>query len=283
MTQQPRGPVLINLAPTGMIPTRAMTPHVPLTVDEIVADVDRCVGLGVNVVHLHARDDDGRPTWRKDVYARLIGGIRERHPSVVLGVSLSGRDWSELDKRADVLDLTGDLRPDLASLTLSSLNFSTGASVNQPDTVVRLAERITERGIRPELEVFDLGMLNVVTHLAAKGVLAPPLYVNLILGNVAGAQPEAGHVAALQAGMPAGSLWTAGGIGRTQTAAVTLGALLGHGARIGLEDNIWHDAARTELATNAGLVGRVLGLAGAFERRAATLDEARQMLGLDPR
>lgn len=283
MTESPRGPVLINLAPTGMVPTRAMTPHVPLTVDEIVADVDRCVELGVNVVHLHARDDEGRPTWRKDVYARLIGGIRERHPSVVLGVSLSGRDWSELHQRADVLDLAGDLRPDLASLTLSSLNFSTGASVNEPDTVVRLAERMTEQGIRPELEVFDLGMLNVVTHLAAKGVLAPPYYLNLILGNVAGAQPDAGHLGALQAGMPTTSLWTAGGIGRTQTAAVTLGALLGSGARIGLEDNIWHDAARTELATNAGLVDRVVGLARTFERRPATHAEARRMLGLDPR
>ncbi len=275
--------IIINLAPTGMIPTRAMTPHVPLTVDEIVRDVCRCVELGANVVHLHARDDDGRPTWRKEVYGRLIGGIRERHPSVVIGVTLSGRDVQDVDLRADPLDLTDDLRPDLASLTLSSLNFGTGPSINAPETVVALANRMADRGIRPELEVFDLGMLSVVERLSARGILTPPYYVNLILGNVAGAQPTAAHVAALQWSMPAGSVWTAGGIGCAQNAAVTLGTLLGNGARIGIEDNVWADTARTRLATNAELVERVLGLAATLERPIATHEQTRAMLGLDPR
>lgn len=275
--------IIINLAPTGMIPTRAMTPHAPLTVDEIVEDVSRCVELGANVVHLHARDDEGRPTWRKEVYARLVGGIRERHPSVVIGVSLSGRDVQDIDQRADPLELSDDLRPDLASLTLSSLNFGTGPSINAPETVVALATRMADRGIRPELEVFDLGMLSVVERLSAKGILRPPYYVNLILGNVAGAQPTAAHVAALQASMMPGSVWTAGGIGRAQNAAVTLGTMLGDGARIGIEDNVWADGARSRLATNSELVERVLGLAAVLERPIATHEQTRTMLGLQPR
>jgi 3-keto-5-aminohexanoate cleavage enzyme len=277
------GHLLVNLAPTGMVPTRAMSPHVPLTVEEIVADVCRCIRLGVNVVHLHARDQDGRPTWRKEVYARIIAGIRSEHPQVVLGVSLSGRDVSDVDLRADPLDLSGDLRPDLASLTMSSLNFGSGASINAPDTVVALADRMAERGIRPELEIFDLGMLNVVEYLAARGRLTSPFYVNLILGNVAGAQPTPAHLAALQTALPPGAIWTAGGIGRAQRAATTLGTMFGHGVRIGLEDNIWADDARSRHATNESLVRDVLGMAERFERQVATPAEARRMLGLAPR
>src|SRR6185295_125809 len=112
--------------------------------------------------HLHARDEHDRPTHSKDVYARIIAGIREQRPDLVLCVSCSGRRAPEFAPRAEVLDLDGDLAPDMASLSLSSLNFSRQASVNAPDVVVALAERMGERGIRPEVEIFDLGMVSVL-------------------------------------------------------------------------------------------------------------------------
>jgi 3-keto-5-aminohexanoate cleavage enzyme len=109
-------PLIINLAPTGMVPTRAMTPHVPLQPEEIVAEALAAAELGASMVHIHARDADGRPAWQRDAYARIISGVRERRPDLVICVSTSGRDFPEFDKRSDVLGLTGDLRPDMASL-----------------------------------------------------------------------------------------------------------------------------------------------------------------------
>ena len=114
-------PAPIVLAPTGMVPTRAMTPHVPLTPAEIAADVAAAAAIGITSVHLHARDDAGDPTWEREVYRRIVGAVREAAPEVVINVSTSGRTWSEVERRAECLALEGDLKPDLASLTLSLL------------------------------------------------------------------------------------------------------------------------------------------------------------------
>ena len=274
--------MIINLCPTGMVPTRAMSPQVPLTNAEIAREVDACVPLGVNMVHLHVRDEEGRPHYGKDRYADLIGRIRERHPDLVLCVSCSGRNFGEFEKRSEVLGLDGALRPDMASLTLSSMNFARQASVNAPDLVRRLAETMAERGIRPELEVFDLGMLNMANYLIAKGVLRPPHYVNLILGNLATAQASPAHLAALLAEMPPDAIWCVGGIGGAQLRACAMGVLHGHGVRIGLEDNLYADPERTELATNPGLVRRIVELGRLLGQTPASPSEVRERLGIAP-
>jgi len=286
-TPRPAAPqgvkVIVNLAPTGVVPTRALTPHVPLGVREVVADVASCVRRGANLVHLHARDARGRPTWRREVYAQLIGGIREQFPELPLCVSLSGRVGTSLRERADVLRLTGDLAPDLASLTLGSMNFAREASVNGPETIRRLAECLAERGIKPELEIFDLGMVNYANYLVDRGLLAPPHYFNVLLGNVSSAQATPAHLGQMIAGLPAGSVWTGAGFGEHQLPMNVLGLLYGHGARVGLEDTLWLDAGRRTLATNEILVERVAGLAATFGRRVASPAEVRAILGLPPR
>jgi uncharacterized protein (DUF849 family) len=271
---------LVNLAPTGMVPTRAMTPHVPLTVAEIVEDVTRCAALGVSIVHLHARDETGAPTWRKDIYRLIIAGIRNRHPELILCVSLSGRLWGDFERRAEVLDLGGDERPDMASLTLGSMNFAGSASVNDPEMIGRLAVAMAERGIVPELEVFDTGMATYASYLADRGVLAGPHYANLLLGNVATAPVTPLSLAATVAGLPAGTIWAAAGIGRTQTDAAVLGIVHGNGVRIGLEDNIWLDRERNALATNEQLVKRVADLANLLGRPPAKPAQVRAALGM---
>lgn len=259
-------PFVLNLAPTGMVPTRASTPHAPLQPDEIVADVVQCAAAGITTVHLHARDADGRPTHRADVYREIIAGIRQDCPDLVIGVSCSGRSVSELEARAEVLDIDGDLRPDLASLTLSSLNFSRQASLNSPDVVRGLAQRMQDRGITPELEIFDIGMANYAAYLVDKGVLTPPLYANVFVGNVATAQLRLLDLAAVVAALPAGTTWSLAGIGRSQNAATAVGIALGGGVRTGLEDDIWADADRTELGTNLGKTKRIHALAGVDAR-----------------
>lgn len=280
MTEQP---LILNLAPTGMVPTREMSEHVPLQPDEIVADVLRCAEQGITVAHLHARDEHDEPTHSKDVYARIISGIRERRPDLVLCVSCSGRRLPDFAPRAEVLDLEGDLAPDTASLTLSSLNFPRQASVNAPDVVVALAERMSERGIRPELEIFDLGMVAVLRFLQERNVLAGPAQANLLFGNLATAGADLPDIGALVGRLPGGTIWSLAGLGAAQLPVAGIGAAVAPGVRIGLEDNLWLDANRTQPATNQDLVGRVHALAEAQGRPIMTPAELRAALGLQQR
>ena len=259
-------PVPIVLAPTGMVPTRAMTPHVPLTPEEIARDVAAAARIGITSVHLHARDADGEPTWVREVYARIVGAVREAAPDVVVNVSTSGRTWSELEKRADALALDGDLKPDLASLTLSSLNFMGGASVNAPEVVRGLARIMRERGIVPELEIFDLGMVNFAHVLRKEGLLPGPVVANLFFGNVAGMQANLPEVGLAVERLPEGALWSGAGLGDFQLTAQALAVAAGGGVRVGLEDGIWFDRARTRLATNPMLVERVHDLLAVHDR-----------------
>lgn len=277
-------PFLLNFTPTGMIPTKAMTPEVPIHPPEIVAQVDQAVALGANMVHLHARDpESGAPTYRKDVYAEIVAGVRARHPQLVICLSTSGRDFPGFEHRSECLDLTGDLKPDMGSLTLSSLNFNAQASMNSPDMIKSLAGKMQDLGIKPELEVFDLGMINYAHYLISKGLITPPYYFNLILGNIACAQANLLSLGLMIKELPADSYWSVGGIGGTQLRMNAIGIVDGGGVRVGLEDNIYWDAERTRLASNRELVERIVGIATAMGRRPYSQDEAREVLGLPAR
>jgi uncharacterized protein (DUF849 family) len=265
-----------------MVPTRDMSPHVPLSPDEIVRDVLACADLGITSVHLHARAADGSPTHERDVFARIIAGIREVRTDVVIGVTTSGRVDPSLGPRAEVLTLDGDLRPDMASLTTSSLNFARSASVNAPDVVRGLAERMRDAGIKPELEIFDLGMARYVGYLVERGVLVEPLYANLFFGNVATAHATLSDMAAMVAAMPPGAILGLGGIGRAQRITAAVALAMGYGVRIGLEDSLFANDDRTELATNPGLVAMVHAAARMHERTLLDGDALRSLLGITP-
>jgi 3-keto-5-aminohexanoate cleavage enzyme len=272
-------PLIVNLAPTGMVPMRDDTPHVPLSTAEILADVERCRD-GVALVHVHARLPDGTPSQRPEDVAPIVEGIRAIDPELIVCVSCSGRIDRDLEARAAVLDLDGAAKPDMASLTVGSNNFLRQASVNAPDVVVGLATRMRERGIKPELEAFEPGMLAYAAHLARRGVLEGPHYVNILLGNPGTAPPTAAMLAAFLSALPDATTWALAGIGRFQLDATLLAIAVGGHVRVGLEDNIWLDRERTQLATNAGLVERVGRLAELAERPVATPAQARALLGL---
>ncbi|MBD3258145.1 3-keto-5-aminohexanoate cleavage protein, partial [candidate division GN15 bacterium] len=146
----PYSKLIINAAITGMIPMKNDTPHVPISVEEIIEDAGKCIQAGASMVHIHARDDDGVPTHQKDVYEQIIRGIRSAHPDVIICASLSGRLKNTFETRSEVLDLDGDVKPDMGSLTMGSLNFPKQASVNSPEMISQLATRMLERGIVPE-------------------------------------------------------------------------------------------------------------------------------------
>lgn len=275
-------PLIVNLACTGVIPTRAMSAQVPIAHEEIVEDVARALDLGVQMVHLHARDSQGVQTGDPQPYGRLVEAIRALPggQELVIGVTTSGRHDASFESRARVLNLDGSAKPDMASLTLSSLNFVQSASVNQPDTIRRLAQRMLERGIKPELEVFDVGMANFARVLLNEGLIEAPLYVNVLLGNIAGAQPDLIQLAAILAALPPGCVVAIAGLGRFQLGANGFGLLVADGVRVGLEDNLWQNQQRTIGASNERLVQRVIAQAALFERVMLSRAEVRARLGM---
>ena len=267
MVQQLDFPLI--LAPTGMVPTKQQNPALPTTPKEIAATVKNCASLGITAVHLHARDDAGEAAWDKKIYAEIISEVRSLSPEVLINVSTSGRSWSEIEKRADVLALDGDLKPDIASLTTSSLNFLRSASVNEPDTVRKLAGIMLERGIHPELELFDLGMVNAAKILVKEKLLRLPILANVFLGNAFSAQATPLALAAMLQGLPDETIWSVAGIGDYNLDSYALSLASGGGVRVGLEDGIFiREKGERRLTSNEELVERVLKISQALDRTA---------------
>jgi 3-oxoadipate:acetyl-CoA acetyltransferase len=273
-------PLIVNLALTGMVPTRESSPHVPLTTEEILEDVRACAALGAAIVHVHARGPDGRPTHRAEAFAEIIEGIRAIDPELVVCATTSGRDVADVEARAEVLDLEGAARPDMASLTLGSNNFPGQVSANAPDTIKDLALRMRDRGIRPELEAFEPGMVAYGRHLLERGVLEEPCYLNVILGGQGTAPLTPAVLAGFLSLVPDAWTWALGGIGRAQIDTSAMAVAAGGHVRIGLEDNLWLDRDRRHLATNAEMVERVAELAQLSDRPLATPGQVRERLGL---
>jgi len=275
--------LIVNFTPTGMIPTKEMTPYVPIEVNEIVDDIHKASEIGITMVHIHARETgSGKPTYKSDVYASIIEKVRKFDKELILCVSLSGRDFSEFEKRAEPLNLEGDLKPDMGSLTLSSVNFNRQASVNSPKMIQDLAGKMKEKGIVAELEAFDSGMINYAHYLSKKGLLDPPFYFNLLLGNIACAQADLLHVGVMVNDLPKQSYWSLAGIGDWQLNMNSLAIAMGGGVRVGIEDNIYFDKKRTMLAKNEDLIKRVHTIAEANERQLMTAGELRKLLKLNP-
>jgi 3-keto-5-aminohexanoate cleavage enzyme len=273
-------PLVINLALTGMVPYRKDNPHVPITSDEIAADAERCFQAGARIFHIHARGKDEQPIYHREIFAETIQKIKQKVPDAIICVTTSGRLHKSFEERSDVLNLDGNLKPDLASLTLGSLNFPKQASVNDPEMITKLALRMAERGIVPELEIFDFGMLDYAHYLISRGILKPPFVFNLLLGSLGTLSATPLNLALLIDRLPAGSFWSAAGIGRFQFSMNALGVAMGGNVRTGLEDNLYMDSEKQDLASNENLVKRITTYALALGRRIATTNETRQILGL---
>ncbi len=165
----------------------------------------------------------------------------------MLCVSTSGRAQTDFDARLRVLELDGDMKPDMASLTPGSLNFLKSAGMNAPDMICRLMERMVQLTIKSEIEIFDAGMAHYVRVLVDQGILIAPVYINVLFSNIFNAQPTPTDVAAIMRSLPSNAIVSFAGIGRFQLVANVLGLICANGVRVGLEDNLWNDAQRTML------------------------------------
>lgn len=275
--------LIINAAVTGMVPTKEQNPHLPCSVEEIIKEVKRCRDAGASIVHVHARDENQRPTHRGDIYKELFEGIRQTCPDILISGSASGRIHPDLQHRSEVLNPGGVIKPDFGSLTLGSLNFPNQASVNQPDVIKGLALRMNELGIVPEWEIFDFGMIDYAKYLIEKGFLQKPFYGNILLGSLGTAAATAQNLAMMVSALPTGTTWSATGIGKFQFQINCLAIAMGGHVRVGLEDNLWYDEDRIQLATNPGLIERVVNVAVAMGRDIATPDQAREIIGFPAR
>jgi uncharacterized protein (DUF849 family) len=274
--------LIIDFTPTGMIPTRSLTPHVPVSISEIIEEVHSAWEIGITKVHLHARDEQTEsPSYKKEIYAAIIEGIRKFAPTLVICVSLSGRTFNRFEERSQALELEGNLKPDFGSLTLSSLNFNKIASINTPEMIQNLAAKMKELGIVPELEAFDAGMINFAKYLIKKELLDPPYYFNLLLGNIACAQADILYAGIMIRDLPENSIWSLAGIGEYQLMMNSVAIAIGGGVRVGLEDNIWYDNSRTKLASNTDLIKRINVLAEANDRKIMSSEEFRQKMNLE--
>ena len=241
---------IINFTPTGTQTTRENS-YAPLESNEIIDSVVEANELGITLVHLHARDENLKNTYKVEHFSKIVDGIRKYCPDLAICVSMSGRNFPEVEKRTEVLQLM----PDMASLTLSSLNFQTGASINQPDVILQLIEQMDKWGVVPELECFDTGMINMANHLISKSILKPPFYFNIILGNLYNSQSDILSVANVKHQLPENSITTLGGIGIQQLRSNIYGLIDFDGIRVGLEDNLMF--RKGEKATNSELIKRI--------------------------
>jgi 3-keto-5-aminohexanoate cleavage enzyme len=268
---------IMNVCLTGMIASKKENLYIPISPEEIANDVEKCVALGASIVHVHARDEHGQPTYKKEYYERIIRSIREVSPDVVICVSTSGRQYPELEKRIECLDT--DPAPDMASLTMGSIDFPQGSTLNSMQTVRAIAQAMSDRGIRPEIEIFDIGMARNTQMFMREHIFKGPCYANIILGNMASADASLLDLSVILSHLPQELVWCAGGIGRTQIKANMLGMLYGHGVRVGLEDALYMED-RKKPASNGSLAERIVALANHLGKTPYTISETRHQLGL---
>jgi uncharacterized protein (DUF849 family) len=261
---------IINFTPTGTQTTRSNS-FAPLTPNEIIDSVHEANEIGISIVHLHARDEVTlENTYKKEVYQRIIEGIKIYCPELLICVSLTGRNFPELEKRSEVLQLL----PDMGSLTMSSLNFPSGASINQPEMILSLIKEMDKYGVQPEIECFDAGMLNYTNYIISKNILQPPYHINIILGNMYNGQCDLGTLSTIKNNLPSNSFTCLGGIGPQQLKSTTYGLLDFDGVRIGLEDNLYYKDK--EKTTNMELLKRVHKIMNELDMKHYTSKELRE-------
>jgi uncharacterized protein (DUF849 family) len=261
---------IINFTPTGTQTTRHNS-FAPLTPNEIIDSVHEANEIGISIVHLHAKDEVTlENTYKKEVYQKVIEGIKKHCPELLICVSLTGRNFPELEKRSEVLQLL----PDMGSLTMSSLNFPSGASINQPEMILSLIKEMDKYGVQPEIECFDAGMLNYTNYIISKNILTPPYHINIILGNMYNGQCDLGTLSTIKNNLPSNSFTCLGGIGSQQLKSTTYGLLDFDGIRIGLEDNLYYkDKVKT---TNMELLKRAHRIMNELDMKHYTSKELRE-------
>lgn len=271
-------PVIISAAITGGFqPPDPPHPHLPLTAEEIGRQAVECWRAGAAVVHLHARDDEGAPAWQPEYFERALAVIHDAGSDVVVNLTTSwgGTDLATKDEQR-FAPLA--LQPNLGSFDCGTLNFNQRVFHNSPTFLRQLATEFKTAGVKPEIEIFDAGMIGTALRLSDEGLLEEPLFFQFVLGIAGGAPATPASLVHLVSLLPPGSIWSVCAAGRSQLPMNMLGLVLGGHLRTGLEDNFWF--AKGQPAENAQLVARLSDLVKLADKRVASPDDAREILQL---
>jgi 3-keto-5-aminohexanoate cleavage enzyme len=266
--------VVITAALTGPIATKADNPSLPTSPEEIAAAARGAADAGAAIVHVHLRDGDGRPTADLDVAKRTVALIEESCEAIVqlsTGVGLT----VDYEDRLRLVEA----RPRMATLNVCSMSFAGGEFRNPPDGVRRLATRMAELGVVPELELYDVGHISVMMSLIAEGLIEEPVRCSLVLGVEGGIPASVPNLADMVGRLPAGAVWQVIGIGRGNLPLTAAGLAMGGNARTGMEDTLMLERG-VPAGSNAELVARLSELAGILGRRPASVAEAEERLRL---
>lgn len=270
--------LIITAAICGAEVTKEQNPAVPYTVEEIVREAKSAYDAGAAVVHIHVREDDGTPTQSRDRFKVCMDAVRETCPDVILIPSTGGAVGMTAEERLQPTELF----PEMATLDCGTCNFGDEVFENTMPMMRAFGKRMLENNIKPEYECFEMGHLDTILRMAAKGeVPGDPMQFNFVLG-VPGCTPATvENLVWLVNRIPAGSTWTATGIGRSAFTLAAPTIVMGGNVRVGFEDNL--NISRGVLArSNGELVEKVVRLSRELGREIASPAEARAILSLRP-
>lgn len=269
--------LIITVAPTGSVPRKKDTPHLPVTPDEIAETAYRCEQEGASIIHVHCRDENEDPTSDYRLFEETVNKIRKRTNLVVM-VSTSGVAGKTDEERAEPLRT----RPEMASLTTGSLIFTARkppvAYTNSWETITFLAQKMRILDIKPELEAFDVGFIPKGIMLIKEGLIAEPPLFQLVMGVGGGIPATIDNLLHMRAQLPTNAKFTVAGIGRMQLDMITKSIIIGGHVRVGLEDNIY--LTKGVLAPNEDFVAQARRIADSLQRDVATPDDVKKILGL---
>ncbi|WP_026895257.1 3-keto-5-aminohexanoate cleavage protein [Clostridiisalibacter paucivorans] len=271
------GKTIITVAPTGAWPTKKDNPNIPLTPKEIAEDVYQCYEAGASIAHLHMRDDKGQGTMDKERFKETVDLIKDKC-DIIINLTTSGDLNATDETRQSHLKL---IRPDMASYDCGSMNWQHNSLfINSPSFLEELGKTMNEYGIKPEIEIFDPGMIYNAKYYVKKGILKEPLHYQFVLGAAGGIAATVENLVFMKGLLPSNSTWSAFGIGKTHIPIMLATIALGGHIRVGMEDNILFN--KKELArSNKQFVMRAANIIKEVGNEVATPDETREILGLE--
>lgn len=268
--------LIITAAICGAEVTKQHNPAVPYTVEEIAREAKSAYDVGASIIHLHVREDDGTPTQSAKRFKECMEAIKKVCPDVIIQPSTGGAVGMSNDERLQPVSLL----PEMATLDCGTCNFGGDEIfVNTENTIVEFAQKMTEKGIKPECEVFDKGMIDMALRLAKKGYIPSPLHFNFVMGVNGGITGTVRDLLFMKESIPSDSTFTVSGVGKCQLEMATASILLGGHVRVGFEDNVYLKKG-VLLKSNGEMVEKIVAIARLLGREIATPDETRQILGL---
>ncbi|MRT92126.1 3-keto-5-aminohexanoate cleavage protein [Ancylomarina sp. 16SWW S1-10-2] len=271
--------LIITAAISGAEVTKEHNPAVPYTVEECVREAGSAIKAGASIIHLHVRKDDGTPTQDKDRFKQVMDAIHAQYPDVIIQPSTGGAVGMTNDERLQPTELN----PEMATLDCGTLNFG-GDEIfeNTENTIKYFGEKMIERGIKPELEVFDKSMIDMALRLGKKGFIKSPMHFDFVMGVNGGISGTLRDFIFMRGSIPADATYTVAGIGRFEFPLAAAAIIDGGHVRVGFEDNTM--ISKGVIAeSNGQLVAKVVRLANELGREIATPAEAREILGLKAR